>query len=73
MDTAKHHVDDPIPWLTSDEAAKLLHRSPERIRDMIHGKELLAFKVGQCWRIPTSEVMKRIALIALHPPRITFR
>ena len=67
MDIAKHRLDDPIPWLTSAEAAKLLHRSPERIRDMIHGKELPAMKVGGQWRIPTSEVMKRIALTRATP------
>ena len=61
MDTArKRGIDDPTPWLTSDEAAKLLHRSPARIRDMICRKELLAFKVSGYWRIPTSEVTKRI-------------
>ena len=67
MDIAKHRVGDPISWLTSAEAAKLLHRSPARIRDMIYRKELRAFFVRKHWRIPTSEVTKRIALIALHP------
>jgi excisionase family DNA binding protein len=72
MDTArKRGIDDPTPWLTSDEAAKLLHCSPERIRDMIHRKELRAFIVGKRWRIPTSDVTKRMVThLTLPLPRL---
>jgi excisionase family DNA binding protein len=52
---------DRMPLLSPREAAKLLNLPTQTIWDMIHRKELLAFKVGQQWRINRSEVIKRIS------------
>ena len=47
---------DPAPFLTPQQAAKLLNLPTRAIRRMIHSKELPALKVGSRWRIPSLHV-----------------
>ena len=49
---------DPVPLLTPRQAAKLLNLPTHAIREMIHRKELPAFKLGKRWRIRITEVTK---------------
>ena len=47
---------DPTPFLTPEQAAKLLNLPIRTIRRMIHSKELPALKLGSRWRIPKLHV-----------------
>ena len=47
---------DPAPFLTPEQAAKLLNLPIRTIRRMIHSKELPALKLGSRWRIPRRHV-----------------
>jgi excisionase family DNA binding protein len=52
--------DDPKPFLTPQDAAKLLNLPTHVVLRMIHREELPALKVGNRWRILKSEVTKLI-------------
>ncbi|HLN99395.1 MAG TPA: helix-turn-helix domain-containing protein [Pyrinomonadaceae bacterium] len=52
------HADPTL--LTPREAAKLLNVPHHRVLNMIHRRELPAFKVGSQWRIYKIEVTKAI-------------
>ena len=43
---------------TVDEVSVILHISQNALFDMIHNKELIAFKMGKSLRIPIREVEK---------------
>jgi len=51
---------EPFP-LTPREAGKWLNLPTQTIRDMIHRKELPAFKLCAQWRVSRSEVTKLIS------------
>lgn len=44
------------PWLTTEEAAELVHNHPETIRQACRRGELKAAKRGRNWRIRRSSI-----------------
>ena len=63
---------DLAPLMSPRDAAKLLNLPTQTIRDMINRKELLAFRVGNQWRISRSEVAKLVMPAGLAPEKIGF-
>ena len=49
---------DPMPFVTLQQAAKLLNIPARQLQSMIRRKELPALIVGSRWRIPKSALTK---------------
>lgn len=48
--------DEPLRLLTLQETAEVLHIPPRTLQRMIRRKKLLAFKVGNQWRVRESHL-----------------
>lgn len=57
---------DSDSWVTTKEAAKLLHLSPDELRNRVEDGRIVGHKVGRFWRIERAELAR---ILAHDPPR----